>query len=149
MATSPTGPLGLRLSSLIRAGGTTATLLSGRSPGFVRAGVLAGGAHLAAREIDPAGIQVLSITPGGDVDIASPLSGRAGDSRSRAVQDLSSTVSWVGTNMLLARLARLLPFSRPLSAVLLGAGVYLADDYVVAMVDKHLQSTDRDTSPQP
>ena len=37
--------------------------LSGKAPGLLRSGLLAGGTHMAAREIDPRGLQVLSITP--------------------------------------------------------------------------------------
>ncbi len=136
MPTTSTGPLGLRLSSLVRAAGTTATILSGKSPGLLRTGLLAGGTHLAAREIDPAGLQVLSITPKGDINVISGMSGKNVDEHTQFVQNVTSTASWVGANLLLARLARVLPWSRPVSAVLLGAGVYLADDYMVNLVTR-------------
>ena len=136
MPTTPPGPLGLRLSSLVRAAGTTATILSGKSPGMLRTGLLAGGTHLAAREIDPAGLQLFSITPKGDINIMSGMSAKEVDRQTRLIQDVTTTSSWIGANLLLARLARVLPWSRPISAVLLGAAVYLADDYMVNLVDR-------------
>jgi hypothetical protein len=134
--TTSTGPLGLRLSSLVRAAGTTASILFGKSPGLVRTGLLAGGTHLAAREIDPAGLQVFSITPKGDINIMSAMSAKNVDQHTRFIQDVTTASSWVGANLLLARLARVLPWSRPFSALLLGAGVYLADDYMVNLVER-------------
>lgn len=136
MPTSPSGPLGLRLSSLVRAAGTAATILSGTSPGLVRTTLLAGGTHLAAREIDPAGLQILSVTPKGDINVLSGMPAKGLDEHSLFIQNVTTTVSWVGANLLLARLARVLPWSRPLSAVLLGAGVYLADDAMVGLVER-------------
>lgn len=144
----PTGPLGLRLSSLVRAAGTTATLLSGKSPGLVRASLFAGGAHLAAREIDPAGLQVVSVAPGGTVNVLSGGSGRSPDGQSDAVQVATSTASWVVANLLLARLVRVLPWSRPISALLLGAGVYVLDDFMTDLVEKTLAArVERDAEP--
>ena len=103
---------------------------------MLRTGLLAGGTHLAAREIDPAGLQVFSITPKGDINIMSGMSAKEVDRQTRLIQDVTTTSSWIGANLLLARLARVLPWSRPISAVLLGAAVYLADDYMVNLVDR-------------
>ena len=103
---------------------------------MLRTGLFAGGTHLAAREIDPAGLQVFSITPKGDINIMSGMSAKAVDRQARLIQDVTTTSSWIGANLLLARLARVLPWSRPISAVLLGAAVYLADDYMVNLVDR-------------
>jgi hypothetical protein len=133
---SPTGPFGLRLSSLIRAAGTATTILSGKSPGLIRTGVLAGGSYLAAREVDPAGLQIVSFTPGGAVNVISGGSGKAPDYEAQMVQIISSTASWIGANLLLAKLARVLPWSRPVTALLAGAGVYIADDAMAGVVEK-------------
>jgi hypothetical protein len=133
---SPTGPFGLRLSSLIRGAGTAATILSGKSPGLVRTSVLAGGSYLAAREVDPAGLQIVAFTPSGDVNIISGGTGRTADDQAQLVQVVSSTASWIGANLLLAKVARVFPWSRPLTAVLLGAGVYVLDDALSGLVEK-------------
>jgi len=111
-------------------------VLSGNPPGVVRTSLLAGGSHLVAREIDPAGIQVLSFTPGGDINIISGAAGAAPDPRAQVIQSVTSTASWIGVNWLLARVAKILPLPRWLVALALGVGVYLADDAMVALVAK-------------
>jgi hypothetical protein len=143
--TGPTGPFGLRLGSLIRAAGTTATILSGRSPGVIRTGLLAGGAYLAAREVDPAGLQILSVTPHGDINVISAGTAKASDAQAELVQVVTSTASWVGANLLAAKVARVLPWSRPVTAVLVGAGVFLADDALSSLVAKAVAA--REASP--
>ena len=136
MPTTSTGPLGLRLSSLIRAAGTTATILSGKSPGLLRTGLLAGGTHLAAREIDPAGLQVLSITPKGDINVHLGDVGEEGR-RAHPVRAERHVHGVVGRRQPAARPARQgAPLVAAGSAVLLGAGVYLADDYMVNLVTR-------------
>ena len=133
-SSSPTGPL--RLSSLVRAAGTTATVLSAKSPGFVRTTLLAGGAHVAAHRIDPAGLHVVAIDHKGDLNVLSGTSGRLEDQEAKLVQVASSTFSWVLANWLLARVAGRLPLPRVVSALLLGAGVYAADDAMVRLVHR-------------
>jgi len=127
MTTSTTGPYGLRLSSLVRAAGTTATILAGKPSGLVRTSVLAGGAELAAREIDPRGIQVFSITPD---------PGSTPSEREQLIATATTTGSWVLANLLVAKVARLLPFPRLVTAVLLGAGVYALDNSLVEAADQ-------------
>lgn len=139
---SPAGPFGLRLSSLVRAAGTAATILSGRSPGLIRTSVLAGGSYLAAREVDPAGLQIVSFTPRGDINVISGGTGKASDDEAELVQLITSTASWIGANLMLAKLARVLPWSRPVTAVLVGAGVYVADDAMSGLVEKALAARD-------
>jgi hypothetical protein len=138
MHTTSTGPLGLRPSSLVRAAGTAATLLAGNPAGLFRTTLLAGGTHLVARELDPAGIQVLTITPDLDINVVDAGSGSDGtalDDRAKLAQTVSSTASWVAANVLLARLSRRLPLPRPIKAVLFGAGIYVLDDLMVKKED--------------
>jgi hypothetical protein len=58
------------------------------------------------------------------------------------VQLITSTASWIGANLMLAKLARVLPWSRPVTAVLVGAGVYVADDAMSGLVEKALAARD-------
>ena len=122
MATSSPGPYGLRLSSLVRAAGTTATILAGKPSGLIRTSVLAGGADLAAREIDPRGIQVFSMTPD---------PGTTPTEHEQLLATATTTASWVVANLLVAKVARVLPLPRLVTAVLLGAGVYALDNSLV------------------
>ncbi|HEY7042063.1 MAG TPA: hypothetical protein VH419_00185 [Nocardioidaceae bacterium] len=132
MTTPPEGPLGLRLSSLVRAGGTAATLLAGNPAGLLRTTLLAGGSNVVAREIDPAGIQVLSISPDADINVGGEGGSRGG--QADLITTASSTASWIAANLLLAKLASLLPLPRIVKAAVFGAGVYALDDMVVKKV---------------
>ncbi len=123
MATSSSGPYGLRLSSLVRAAGTAATILAGKPSGLIRTAVLAGGADLAAREIDPRGIEVFSMT-------ADP--GSTPSDQEQLIAAATATASWVLANLMVAKVARVLPFPRLVTAALLGAGVYTLDNSLVA-----------------
>ncbi len=123
MTTTSSGPYGLRLSSLVRAAGTTATILAGSPSGLIRTAVLAGGADLAAREIDPRGIEVFSLT-------ADP--GSTPTEQEQLIATATATASWVVANLLLAKVARVLPLPRLVTATLLGAAVYTLDNSLVA-----------------
>ena len=129
----------LRPSSVIRAvGAGLATALDGHAPRSVRA-VLLAGSDVAARRIDPVGLQPLAITPAADLNVLVSVD-------PDLVTAATGAVSWAGLNLLVAAGVRRLPLPAFVRGLAVGVGVYVAD-VAVSRAQAHAQAQAASTSP--
>lgn len=106
----------LRLSSLVRAGGAgSAAAIGGRTSKRVRALLLAG-SDVAARRIDPSGLQPLAVASSGELGAGSDVMATA-----------TGAASWAALNLLAEGVLRRLRVPGLLRGALLGGAVYVAD----------------------
>lgn len=118
----------LRPSSLVRATGAgTAAALGGRAPAAVRVLLLAG-SDLAARRLDPVGLQPLAITPSADLDVLVSVD-------SDAVTAATGALSWTVLNLLVDAGGRMTRIPAPMRAAIVGVAVYVADVAVTRAQD--------------
>lgn len=117
----------IRPSSLVRAtGATAASALGARAPRGVRVLILAG-SDLAARQLDPVGLQPLAITPSADLDVLVSVD-------SDLVTAATGALSWTALNLLVDAGGRMARLPAPLRAAVVGIAVYVAD---VAVAGAH------------
>jgi len=127
----------IRPSSLVRASGAAlATALSGRAPRSSRVLLLAG-SDLAARRIDPVGLQPLAISPAADINVLVSV-------EPDAVAAVTGAASWAALNLLVDAVARVTRLPAPLRAAVIGVGVYVADVAVSRAHDTAVDATTAD-----
>lgn len=110
----------IRPSSLVRAAGAAvAAAVSGPAPRGARVLILAG-SDLAARRLDPVGLQPFAISPSANLDVL--VSGDAD-----VVTAVAGALSWTALNLLVDAGGRMAHIPAPVRAALMGASVYVAD----------------------
>lgn len=110
----------IRQSSLVRASGAAlAAAVDGRAPRVLRALLLAG-SDLAARRIDPVGLQPLAISPSADIELLVSV-------KPDVVTTATGAASWAALNLLVDAGLRRTRLPALLRAAVVGATVYAAD----------------------
>ncbi len=107
-----------------------ATAASGRAPRTARVLLLAG-SDLAARRIDPSGLQPLATTPSGDLDVQVSV-------EPDVVTAATGAASWTALNLLVDAAARAARLAAPLRAAVVGLGIYAAD-VAVSQAHEHAE----------
>ncbi|HEY0952685.1 hypothetical protein [Nocardioides sp.] len=126
----------VRPSSLVRASGAAlAAALGGQTRRTTRALILAG-SDLAARRLDPVGLQPLAISPSADLEVLVSV-------EPEVVSAITGAASWATLNLLVDAGARGMRLPAPLRAALVGTAVYAAD---VAVSRAHHVAVDASTS---
>lgn len=112
----------LRPSSAIRASGTAAAALvpdTARRHRLLRAAILTA-TDAGARQVDPMGLQFVSVNPSADLDIGV-------GTPTQLVGAATATASWVGVNLLVLSALRRLPGPHVVAALAWGGVVYALD----------------------
>ena len=110
----------IRSSSLVRAAGAALAAASGGRTSWTTRALILAGSDLAARRLDPVGLQPLAITPGADLDVLVSVD-------SDVVTAATGAASWSALNLLVDAGARAARLPAPVRAAAVGVGVYLAD----------------------